>query len=426
MLTRRNLLPAGLSLLAARRAWAAADDGLVGGTAPASSAGDIPVRFEAQPLITARINDGPECVFGVDTGSSLTIIDRPAARAAGLTLAGEAAVRGAGDGRHATDLAADVVISAGPVRFPALPAIVMDLPNRLTDRGKAPPMAGLLGLAALSATPCQLDAKAGLLRILPAGEIAPPGGFDLQLDEALAVGGTMAGRRAYQKLIVAVELDGLPLSLIVDTGAGGVLVVSPKTVQTAGLSRRYRHIDMLAPAGIDDAQLMSFGFGGTLRVGAADIAFPAFALRTEDEGARACPGRRPASPLCRVRNGVSADGLLGIGALARLSPFIDTANGTITLYKPPAAATQKRPGIVSTGLSLDKPRHDAFTIVDAVAGSPADRAGIRHAGPIVAMNDIPATDLSLHEAGRLGRSGLRVRFESGKTVQLAAETLLQA
>jgi predicted aspartyl protease len=429
MLSRRKML----AVLAALSTGAAAapgdqDGDLVGGADV--STGSVPMRLDGGVLLDVSINGRPDAPFLFDTGATLTTLDAAYAASIGLTPVGGTEVRGANGGVSRQGMIEGVTLRAGAVALPLQDVGCIKLPNGTLDHGRRPRVAGLIGLNGFGPASIKIDLSGGRLLLGPSGYAADPWSAVVPLATTIRPPTPSTTSVLFGAATVEAALDGVKLKLMVDTGFGGVLKLHDHCVRHNGLMERYaKHIDWRTPGGLDGPLLTSMVSAGRLEIGGVAINQPIVALAREAAPPPAVSFDNRDRYGLRSRFTQPAretiDGLLGMGALARFAPVVDATAQRLILTRTPAAA-QTRPVVWrSAGLGLDKPAHDHFLVLSTIAGTAAAAQGLPEGGQVVAVNDIPATDLSLGDYGRLERAGpITVRLAGGPSHTLSAIQLL--
>src|SRR5438270_10065842 len=191
--------------------------------------------------------------FLLDTGAQITALAQTTADALGLVAHGTGKARGAGAGVVETTLLHDVdlELAGTPIHISRLPG----MPLTPLSLAEGRPIEGILGTTVIQELAIEIDYEHRLLRFHdPSAFVAP--------SDAVIVPVTFYRDRP----VVAAELtlaDGrtLPMRMLVDTGARGILVNTP-------FAEKHRIYDAIAPA---IAAPFGVGIGGTThqRVGRA-------------------------------------------------------------------------------------------------------------------------------------------------------------
>jgi PDZ domain len=219
----------------------------------------------------------------------------------------------------------------------------------------------------------------------------------------------------------------MPVDLALDTGFGGVVQLHEPFVRAQNLLARYaKHIDIETPGGVDGPLAVSVAMARRLQLGSLSIDQPRFAMTRDappENGLRDGIGlMRHVRPRSEMRH---TDGLLGLAALFRWKPFIDSAGQRLVLEPRVVPLPPPTPGWRGVGLSLDKPERGFFSVLSVIPETPAAQAGISPGDRIVSINAAPARDFALFDYGRLGAVGpVTLRLASGFSRTLSAVSLL--
>jgi hypothetical protein len=218
---------------------------------PAGSNGwiaTIPFAEDGDPLMafTVRVNDGTPQWWILDGGSSFCLIDRGAARRAGLAAKGHRAMHAAGTGEVGVDSIQQrlrLTFTGGWTLSCAHP-VSTDLSGIEAEVGR--PIAGIVGYDLLARYIVQIDFAAHAIRLYDPAVYRNAGRGDTVPLE-------MVGKLAHVTVRIAdSDRPAAMRSLIVDTGSGdGVddsLVVESKTpprysVATTGLGQSHTAIE---------------------------------------------------------------------------------------------------------------------------------------------------------------------------------------
>lgn len=200
-LTRRELIVSSLAAAGASRARPAS--GVQGAVV------DVAFAFRTrQPIVPVSVNGGPALPFVIDTGASIHVIDREAARAAQVPAGRTTSWRGGGaatvDAQFVDDVTLTMAGRAWTAQRSGLAAL--GFPDRKH-------FAGLLGAPILTRYVVQFDFPATRLRLFEPGAFVAPSGatrLPFELMDDLPV------------VHVTVDAGTGPLDarVMVDTGAG--------------------------------------------------------------------------------------------------------------------------------------------------------------------------------------------------------------
>jgi len=245
MSTRRNIL-VGAAALAAMPAVARAEDG----------AEYVPVPIVVTPgyriAMTLRINGTGPYVFIMDTGADASGIRSDLARSLGLKFTSGQSFSGVG-GEEIEGIYLAKEVQFGPylhqkgVAFSGMPHFKI--------------CAGLVAAGFLTTLPSVLDCGAKEIRIYTRG--LPDLGEFVPVDSYLDARDPYGSAQIY----VHVTIAGVPLKLLVDTGAPYHMVVFPSVVRAHGLWDKYG-------AGVEGK---TSGISGTI-VSIREVSMPDFAL----------------------------------------------------------------------------------------------------------------------------------------------------
>ena len=162
-------------------------------------------------IVSASFN-GHEVETLLDTGASITTVDRAYAGKIGLAKGATVDGYGAG-GRVDAELVSDVTLSIGGMKLEKMTVAVMDLSQVAQGIGR--PVDIIVGRDLFNSTALDLDWPAGKLTITPAADYAPPAGATVV---------PLERRGPFNFVTVAVA--GLkPIKALLDLGNGGNLVL---------------------------------------------------------------------------------------------------------------------------------------------------------------------------------------------------------
>ena len=187
------------------------------------------VRTDPLPILTARVNGGPEVRFLLDTGGGEVILDRTYAGSIGLPDFGGrrgafAAGKKAAIGQSAIDS-----LTLGKLTVSDVPVTVVDIAPLGASIGE-PALAGIIGTVLLYRFLATIDYPGGALVLRRKGSSAPkaaPGAVELPLLLA----------DDHYMLAEASLNDGPPLLCFVDTGlAGGAFTCPASTLKAADIA----------------------------------------------------------------------------------------------------------------------------------------------------------------------------------------------
>jgi predicted aspartyl protease len=344
------------------------------------AAAEVPFQLTQDHVyVPVTIGNHPPSWFLLDSGAQITALAQTTADALGLVSHGTGRAGGAGAGVVATTVFHDVDIElAGtPIHLPRLPGIPLT-PVSLAE-GRL--IEGILGTTVIRDFAIEIDYERRLLRFHDRSSfVAPPG--------AVVVPVTFYRDRP----VVAAELtlaDGrtLPMRMLVDTGARGILVNTP-------FAERHRIYDAIAPT---IAAPFGVGIGGTThqRVGRArrftlaGFAFDAPIVSAAEDRAGATAGDE-------------VDGLIGSEVLRRFTLTLDYRHRRLLLAPNSGLHDPFEVEMLGAGFKAADLKFDRLLVRYVLPHSPAAKAGLQEGDEIVAVDGRPAAPLTV--------SGLRALF----------------
>lgn len=262
----------------------------------------MPFSGRDQPLVTVLAGIGGTTVHAlIDSGAQYTSIDRKLAERLELTSGLSIPMVAMGVG-GVSQVAKGVTIDLelGGVQIPSLRAAALDLGVVSQALGQSVPL--IIGFDFLSAVAAEIDFPRRRLRLAdPKALAAPTGGFEAPV------------RRAGRALLADVSVQGMPLEVLVDTGATGVLGLSVEAAQSVGLSRQ---------GGREGRSVVLGGVALSQVVTADSFAFAGEELRDVEVHIIQLPNV-PGFP----------KGLMGVEALRRHRVLMRAGEGRMRLYR---------------------------------------------------------------------------------------------
>jgi hypothetical protein len=172
----------------------------------------VPMEFwGARPVVSAKINGEGRFRFCLDLGTSVAaVVDDAVVKQAGITLPGDAAVPGLGEGGVQIEIEG---LSIGDAVFSRVPASVADLDGMMPASMNAPP--GILGMPFFEDCLLTLDFPGRRIR-LESGELPTPNG------EVMAY--SAEGAKDYG-VTLTLMAAGVPVKAHIDTGSPGFLTL---------------------------------------------------------------------------------------------------------------------------------------------------------------------------------------------------------
>ena len=344
------------------------------------SAVEVPFQLTQDHVyVPVTIGNHAPSWFLLDTGAQITALAQTTADALGLVGHGRGQARGAGAGVVETTVISDVDVElAGtPIHIPRLPGIPLT-PLSLSE-GR--PIEGILGTTVIRELAIEIDYERRRLRFHdPSAYAAPPG--------AVVVPVTFHRDRP----VVAAELtlaDGrtLPMRMLVDTGARGILVNTP-------FAEKHRIYDAIAPT---TAAPFGVGIGGTThqRVGRARR-FAVAGFTFESPIVNAAEDRAGATASAEI------DGLIGCEILRRFTLTLDYRHRRLLLAPNGALSDPFEVEMLGAGFKAADLKFDRILVRYVLPHSPASEAGLQEGDEIVAVDGRPAAPLTI--------GGLRALF----------------
>lgn len=340
--------------------------------APPPGPVEIPARVMGDLfLVEARQADGVARLFLVDTGSSTSYVTPETARALAAKEATPRTVQI--ESAHGATVSLPAVtlrrLQLGPVEFAQVPAAVFDFTALSAHLGVA--VDGLLGFPLFRDHRLTLDYPRERLGLAPAGAAGgeAPGRDTLAFNNDLRVP------------FVPVQLDNESFVVLVDSGSNGALNLNP-----AGLHPRFaappRPGPPVASLSGDRAPLVG-RLAGDLRLGPHVLS----------------------RPIVDVTPNVSS---LGGGLLRHFVLTFDQRRNLVTFARDadgPVANGPRR----STGLALARsPVY--WRVLDVLAGSPAEAAGIQAGDLVVRINGEPVAAWDYDRFAGLVAAAGRITF----------------
>jgi Aspartyl protease/PDZ domain len=389
-----------------------------------------PFTFEGGHIIVNVTVDGQAArPFIFDTGA-LTTLTRDAARELHLTLEGDTSLMG-GIGSHlvGADTAIVDTIAIGGVTLEHQKVHVAALRNVLIDRGARPQAAGLLGSELLHSYVVRIDYANSQLTLIPAGAFRPPAdGFALPLTVSVT-------REGLAQALLSAEIEHVPARFIVDTGAGGQLHLTARFEGEHRLVAHYpKTVEYVSTGGIGGHARTRVGLGESFVLGPMSFSTPFVSTPADDGTPEVVTDTSPPANFARRYRPKPdelgalffSDGLLGNGVLAHFIVTLDYKSGHIYFEAPRGKVLST--GWNGTGIIIDKPEHESFEIIDILPGSAAERAGLHRGDRIVAVDNVPARDLSAGDFSArnaaIAHRTVAVETSDGKHVDVAIGRLL--
>jgi predicted aspartyl protease len=355
---------------------------------------NIPIELNTVHIfVQGSVNGSSPLWWVLDTGASVTVLNRLTAERLGLEMQGSIEGRGAGEKTTEVNLIGGVTFSMPGVelRDQTVAAIDLEQIEKLIGRQ----LDGILGYDFISRFVVELDYAQRQMHLHDRSSWSYDGEGQVVPIELEGSQPHVSGR------LILNGRDPIEGRYLIDTGASGQLHLArpftEKHALTTDLERSYEHSG-------------GFGVGGRSRsiVGRID----AFEL-----GALRFPG--PVCAFSRDERGAHADpnaaGLIGGQILERCRVFFDYERGSMILE--PESNLEAPFAVDSLGLQLITGGRDdfhAFSVIGVVEGSPADRAGLREGDELRAFDGKPMVEWTVDRLWRHVQSlnaDIEIEFE---------------
>lgn len=359
------------------------------------AATDIPLDIDGVHIfLQAHLNDSEPLWFLLDTGASMTIIDREVADELGIDLTGQVMGDGVGEKKVAVTFGKDVSFRLHGVELGGQTVAVVPVHDIFEARfGRE--LDGILGYDFISRFVVGIDyLKAKLHLYEREGWKYEGNGTEVPI--------RIVDTRAV--LDAAITLPGgssIDCNLYVDTGSGVTLRLNkPFTEEHDLLSFLPKKLESTGGYGVGGATRDTRGRIAALKIGELEFKAPTCSFSHDDKG---------------VGADATMSGKVGGGILERCTVFLDYERQRVILEPNPRF---ERPFLGEmSGLSISTGgRRDwhTFTVTHVVEGSPGHEAGVKVGDVIISMDGKPASALRksdltamLREKDRKVRFGLR-------------------
>jgi hypothetical protein len=367
----------------------------------------VPIPFELEGLyivVQASIDGRAPLPFIFDTGGRNIVLpevskDWPAANSEGALIQGVGPKLEKANAIHVDSL------RVGSVDLGKQAFLAYDLPNGIVDRGSRPKAAGLIGAELLNQFVVRIDFQHRLMTMFAPGQFHPPAdGFSLPLS-------LLFSKDALTMPYIPGQFESVPGNFALDTGDAGEVTLSPRFDTDHGFFDRFAKIvEYRTPGGIGGRFRQKMALSGELTIGPVKAA--PTVVHTHDkfeESGYFKTGDWQHDSYVSSRES-QFDSSITEGRIGNsiLSAFVTTFDfGDRRIYFQPVGEVRKPPAgkvfgpdisgpkLFSTGIIPDKPDHDHFEVVDVIAGTAAEREGVRPGDKIVSVAGKPARDLSL-------------------------------
>lgn len=272
-----------------------------GPTRRARESGAAPLRLHGDQLyVEARVDGAGPFPFLLDTGATVTVVDRALADSLGLRVRAGGRLSGAGRGALAAGVAPGSRVTVGGLTAGGPGVTVAPVDSAMSGYTRRR-VAGIVGYPFFRGRTVELDPAAGRLRV------HDPSSFVYRGDGHVL---PLRVDRGWPHLGAMVELPGgerLPVELVVDLGAGPAVVLSSPFVE--------RH-DLLGRLGAGGGAREGAGVGGSGR-------FRLVRLPGLRAGELSVEGLTAALAVDGTLDYRRFDGVLGWGLLRRYRVLLD-------------------------------------------------------------------------------------------------------
>lgn len=332
------------------------------GTADILSTNSIPFELQDDHIFVRGTLNNRDVRYTLDTGASHVFISPELAVLSGISNTTRISIQGFGSEKGSGIESVARVMSVGPARAEVVPLIVAPLPAVMEADA-------VLGLSFLKQFVWRLNYQDHLLQFVSKGNCVAEKGAVIPL------------RVRGPRLIVEVELDGVPATLALDTGAGQTLILESWFVERQRL--RAQHPNRLKI-------LTGYGFLGPTHgefVRLQTLKFGAFTFTN------VVTELRPNS----LDDSKEIAGYLGANALRCFNLTFDlpghqlwiAANENFTRPLKPPASLQTGFACLPSGTNL--------IVRQVLPDSPAAQAGVHEGDRVLAIDDKPVHRMKFEE-----------------------------
>lgn len=319
-----------------------------------------PVHLRGEHLYLDGTVEGRPVNILLDSGAGATVIDSSLAAELGLTGTGQLTARGIG-GTRDFSLAEVASYSAAGAHVSNQTLPVMPMADEFHSfTGERIDL--IIGYDFLSRFVTRIDYGSRTITLFD------PDGFQPDLQGATV----LPAQRSMGLLSVeAVLEDSIPVRLLLDTGAGGNVHLTPAFFR--------RHPEFLSKRPVFETEMQGVGGPDTIT---------GFRVSTVTLGDHRVPGG-----LCSSFSGGDMldvfDGILGNGVLSRFVVHLDYGS-TRVILEPSSIFLEGLPeGLTGMGLETLGGR---MLIGNVIAGSAADEAGVRRGDVLLEVDGVPVPD----------------------------------
>jgi predicted aspartyl protease len=362
--------------------------GAIPGAARAGGGRVVATHFvveDGRIWIAAMVNGKGPFFFIVDTGAPVSLIDDAFAKSMHLDMRRGREISGIGGVSSKSWYSADKVVLASGINFPGMMfAGIRQRPSK--------DAVGTIGVWPFTAHDCDLDFAKGEWRAYLGGR--PDVAGLTRLDARFA------GAPGAKQIVAKVSLDGFETELLFDTGASDIALLFGRLAARSGLWNAERPYAPVQSAGIGAARLPA-RLVLVKRLKLAPFVFENVLVKVTDPGSASVRG---------------FDGLVGLGALARLNLSMSAGKGAV--YAAPSGLPGTAEAYPLAGLWLEE-RGGAIVVTDVGTGSPAKAAGLA-VGDVLKGGPLPSMIAAIQ--GPAGKE-IDLQVERGGVVRDVRYTL---
>jgi hypothetical protein len=343
----------------------------------------VPVEFDGDVIVTAKLNGLGPFAFILDTGGH-DILTPAAAGALGLKPVGAGASGGSGEGTVPEQYTRVDRLEIGALTMRNQVFTVIPLQYDTVERGARPPLAGILGLELFERFAMRLNYSKRTLAFEPLSGYRHRGR-----------GTAVPIFFSDDEPLLAARIAGMSGDVGLDTGNSGTLIVQGIWADSHGLKQQM----------MSGFPSLGFGMGG---------ASSNWSSRTDFELAGHLFTRIVARYAADKRGAFSSRteaGNVGNEILASFTLDFDYGHGQIWFEPVPGPVQQP---FSRAGVTAIKERAETFKVVAVAAGTPAADAGLQVNDEIVAINGTASRQLS----GWDFRRAVRLRPETKLTLSV--------
>ena len=352
-------------------------------------------------VLPVRVNGSQPLPFILDTGASVTVIDRRQAASLGFAVGGGVGVATGGGAVDASEING-IALQIGEQTLPDLTVVAIDLSGLAAGLGQH--VAGILGYDIFRRYVVSIDYRAGLVTLHEPAQYVGPGTGEIV---PVSVEEQVPFIRAQ---VVGVQGPS-EAKLEFDTGKTGALT----------LTRGFVEANMLLKTGQREVAITA----GALLPGQV----PATVTRIQGLQIGQLNVRDVVTTVVPTQDaaGVSGDtvGILGAELLKRFTVVVDYSRSRVILIArsaaPPPDGDDDPIEFDMSGMSLaaQAPDYRDYVVRTVIAQSPAADAGVQNGDRLIAIDGRPARELALGEIRELFRKDGRqyvLQLQRGEAV----------